>query len=95
MKGFFQFVLEDTLELTTEVSPLREDPRAADCVKLIKGYLDLSLTEWPGGNYEKEFRDSVVQLQNIALEHSQFLIAVRLREISRFLGQNVEKADVA
>ena len=71
-----------------------EDPRAADCVTLIKEYLDLSLTECPGSNYEKEFRDSVVELQNIALEHCEFLIAVRLREISRLL-ENVEKANVA
>jgi hypothetical protein len=94
MKGFLHFVLEDTLQLTTEASGLREDPRAADCVKLIQEHLDLSLIEYLGGNYEREVRDSVVELQNIALEHCEFLIAVRLREISRLL-ENVEKANVA
>ena len=92
MKGFLHFVLKDTLELTTEAAPLREDPRAADCVKLIQKHLDLSLAEWPAGNYEKEFRDSVVELRKIALEHREFLIAVRLLDISRFL---VEKANAA
>src|SRR5438105_2716447 len=95
MKGFSHFVLEYTLELATEAMPPDENPRVAESVKTIRRYLDLSAAQWPTGDYEKEIRRPLIELLDIALDRKQFLIAARLQDIARFLGENVGKADVA
>jgi hypothetical protein len=95
MKGFSHFVLEYTLELATDAMPPEENPRVASCIQVIRQYLDLSLAQWPDADYDKELRQPVIELMDIALQKRQFLIAARLQDIVRFLGDTTAKTDVA
>ena len=92
MKEFSHFVLEYTLELAINAMPPEENPRVANCIQVIRRYLDSNLAE--ASDYDRELRQPVIELMDIALQRRQFLIAARLQDIVRFLGETA-RSDVA
>jgi hypothetical protein len=94
MTGFSHFVLEYTLELAIHAMPPEENPRVANCIQVIRRYLDSSLGEALEYGYDKELRQPVIELMDIALQRRQFSIAARLQDIVRFLGETA-RSDVA
>ncbi len=80
MYGFSKILLEFTIERAAEL--MRPDPRACECVGLIRHYIQRTVVEWPTGNYSKQLADAVNWLAVMALQYREPLIASRLRQIA-------------
>jgi hypothetical protein len=90
MDRFSIVILERTVELATEAMPPDQDPRVAECVSVIRQYI-----ESPNSDYDKKLHYAVTALLGIARENCQFLIAARLSPIASQLGETFGKSDVA
>ena len=90
MDRFSIVVLGSTLELATDAMPRDHHPRVADCVKIIREYIDS-----PHSHDENELGRAVIELADLARQNREFLISARLRDFARQLGGRREKSDVA
>jgi hypothetical protein len=81
MDRFSIVILERTAELATEVMSPDHDPSVAECVSVIRQYV-----ESPNPEYDKALRYAVITLFGIARQKCHFLIAARLSPIARQLG---------
>ena len=85
MHGFSRIVLDHALKLTEETIPAEQDPRAPECIAVVRRYMAWIAEEGSPANYYSELRESVAELSGIALQNNQLPLAARLQDIARQL----------
>lgn len=80
MDEFSRIVLEDTLELATELLP---SELISECVGGIREYLGAIAADPTDDHAARNLRLALGQLTQIAHQHSNFLVETRLQSIAR------------